>query len=123
VKVGADAHLNGSPGEREVENVPTLRPRLVNEVGVIARNVDAGAVHISWCSDYAKQILANAPAHAGVVATSVDPVVGRLRCTKWEGCNAFLKHESNDGCFVAGSRGNFYRCYESPANAESEVSE
>jgi hypothetical protein len=41
VKVGADAHLDGSPRERQVENVPTLRPRLVDEVGVIARNANS----------------------------------------------------------------------------------
>ena len=33
--------------------------RLRDSLGVIARNVDAGAVHISWCSDYAKRTLAN----------------------------------------------------------------
>ena len=33
--------------------------RLRDALGVIARNVDAGDVHISWCSDYAKRILAN----------------------------------------------------------------
>jgi hypothetical protein len=41
VKVGADAHLDGSPRERQVENVPSLRTRLVDEVGVITRNADA----------------------------------------------------------------------------------
>ena len=33
--------------------------RLRDALGVIARNVDAGSVHIYWCSDYAKRILAN----------------------------------------------------------------
>lgn len=34
--------------------------RLRDALGVIVRNVDAGAVHVSWCSDYAKRVLANA---------------------------------------------------------------
>jgi hypothetical protein len=33
--------------------------RLRDALGVIARNVDAGAVHISWCSDYARRVLGN----------------------------------------------------------------
>jgi len=31
--------------------------RLRNALGTIARNVDAGAVHVGWCGDYAKRIL------------------------------------------------------------------
>lgn len=31
--------------------------RLRNALGIIARNVDAGAVNIGWCGDYAKRIL------------------------------------------------------------------
>ena len=59
---------------------------------------------------------ANAPDHAGAVATSVEPQVGRLRCMSWEECASFLKDESNIGCFGS-YRGNFYRCYESSVNA------
>lgn len=32
--------------------------RLRDALGVIARNVDADAVHFSWCSKYAKEVLA-----------------------------------------------------------------
>ena len=35
--------------------------RLRDALGIIARNVDADAVHISWCSEYAKKILADTP--------------------------------------------------------------
>jgi hypothetical protein len=41
VKVCADADLDGSPRERQVENVPTLRPGLVDEVGVITRDANS----------------------------------------------------------------------------------
>jgi hypothetical protein len=41
VKVCADADLDGSLRERQVEDVATLRPGLVDEVGVITRNADS----------------------------------------------------------------------------------
>jgi len=37
--------------------------RLSDALEVIARNVDAGAVHVTWCSDYAKRVVANAQGH------------------------------------------------------------
>ncbi len=46
--------------------------RLRDALGVIARNVDAGAVHISWCSDYAKRVLANAELSGGEAIRSDD---------------------------------------------------
>ena len=40
-------------------------------LGIIARNVDAGAVHISWCSDYAKRVLANDTLHGSSEAKAM----------------------------------------------------
>lgn len=44
----------------DLEAAWTEIERLSDALEVIARNVDAGAVHISWCSDYAKRVVANA---------------------------------------------------------------
>jgi hypothetical protein len=47
-----------SCGASEYNAMEAEIKRLRDALGVIARNVDADAVHITWCSDYAKRILA-----------------------------------------------------------------
>jgi len=48
-----------SCGASELNAMETEIKRLRYALGVIVRNVDAGAVHVSWCSDYAKSILSD----------------------------------------------------------------
>lgn len=45
--------------EDELSEVKADRDRLREALKVIARNVDAGGVRISWCGEYAKRVIAN----------------------------------------------------------------
>ena len=54
-----DSQPEGTTGGYLLNDAADEIKRLRDALGVIARNVDAGAVHVSWCSDYAKRVLAN----------------------------------------------------------------
>lgn len=62
----------------DIYDAATEIARLRDALGVIARNVDAGAVHISWCSDYAKRSIANAALTGGEAVPSNGVVGGKV---------------------------------------------
>ena len=67
-----DSQPKGTTGGYLLNDAADEIKRLRDALGVIARNVDAGAVHISWCSDYAKRILANTGGQPRLAGTRKD---------------------------------------------------